>query len=162
MLPGLDGMKSPGVYAEGTYTPVLCSRRGTRNQTSSVVSTWGDDTSLSRSRELLAASGLLPAAHSASAKCRWQTFGSIRKHRFPGERTIHLTVTEFRLLESNAPADAGKPTRTCRSCIGGFEDVGTTLSTHLSRCFAIKVDKGHRRKLIHTVRGIGYSLREES
>jgi DNA-binding response OmpR family regulator len=25
-----------------------------------------------------------------------------------------------------------------------------------------KVDKGHRRKLIHTVRGIGYSLREQA
>jgi len=43
-----------------------------------------------------------------------------------------------------------------------FEDVEeNTLDAFIS-LLRNKVDKEYRRKLIHTVRGIGYSLREES
>jgi two-component system OmpR family response regulator len=40
-----------------------------------------------------------------------------------------------------------------------FEPKTNIVETHMSRLRA-KVDRGHRRELIHTVRGSGYCLRE--
>jgi len=86
-------------------------------------------------------------------------------HRvFRAEREIHLTVTEFRLLEFLMRRAGRVITR--RTLIEAvwwdFEDVEeNTLDAFIS-LLRNKVDKEHRRKLIHTVRGIGYSLREES
>jgi DNA-binding response OmpR family regulator len=81
-----------------------------------------------------------------------------------GERTIHLTVTEFRLLEFLMRRAGRVVSRRAlvEAVWWDFEDVGdNTLDAFIS-LLRNKVDKGHRRKLIHTVRGIGYSLREES
>lgn len=83
---------------------------------------------------------------------------------FRGERTIHLTVTEFRLLEFLMRRAGRVVTRRAlvEAVWWDFEDVGdNTLDAFIS-LLRNKVDKGHIRKLIHTVRGIGYSLREES
>jgi DNA-binding response OmpR family regulator len=86
-------------------------------------------------------------------------------HRvFRAEREIHLTVTEFRLLEFLMRRAGRVITR--RTLIEAvwwdFEDVEeNTLDAFIS-LLRNKVDKEYRRKLIHTVRGIGYSLREES
>jgi len=80
-----------------------------------------------------------------------------------GEQTIHLTVTEFRLLEFLMRRAGRVVTRRAlvEAVWWDFEDVGdNTLDAFIS-LLRNKVDKGHRRKLIHTVRGIGYSLREE-
>lgn len=80
------------------------------------------------------------------------------------EREIHLTATEFRLLEFLMRRAGHVIAR--RALIEAvwwdFEDVeDNTLDAFIS-LLRNKVDKEHRRKLIHTVRGIGYSLREES
>jgi DNA-binding response OmpR family regulator len=86
-------------------------------------------------------------------------------HRvFRAEREIRLTVTEFRLLEFLMRRAGRVITR--RTLIEAvwwdFEDVEeNTLDAFIS-LLRNKVDKEYRRKLIHTVRGIGYSLREES
>ena len=80
-----------------------------------------------------------------------------------GERTIHLTATEFRLLEflmRRAGRVATRPSLV-EAIWWDFEDVeDNTLDAFIS-LVRTKVDKGQRRKLIHTVRGIGYSIRED-
>ena len=83
---------------------------------------------------------------------------------FRSEREIHLTATEFRLLEFLMRRAGHVITR--RALIEAmwwdFEDVAdNTLDAFIS-LLRNKVDKEYRRKLIHTVRGIGYSLRGES
>jgi DNA-binding response OmpR family regulator len=80
------------------------------------------------------------------------------------DREIHLTATEFRLLEFLMRRAGHVISR--RALIEAmwwdFEDVAdNTLDAFIS-LLRNKVDKEHKRKLIHTVRGIGYSLREES
>jgi DNA-binding response OmpR family regulator len=78
-------------------------------------------------------------------------------------REIHLTVTEFRLLEF-LMRRTGRVI--ARSALiealwwdsGDVED--NTLDAFIS-LLRSKVDKDHGQKLIHTVRGVGYSLREE-
>jgi DNA-binding response OmpR family regulator len=86
-------------------------------------------------------------------------------HRvFRAEREIHLTTTEFRLLEFLMRRTGRVITR--RALIEAmwrdFEDVeDNTLDAFIS-LLRNKVDKEYKRKLIHTVRGIGYSLRQES
>jgi two-component system response regulator MprA len=79
-----------------------------------------------------------------------------------GERTIHLTATEFKLLEFLMRRAGRIVTR--QSLVEAIwwdsHDVeDNTLDAFIS-LLRNKVDRGHRRKLIHTVRGIGYSLRE--
>ncbi|MGC2182248.1 MAG: response regulator transcription factor [Terriglobales bacterium] len=79
------------------------------------------------------------------------------------EREIHLTATEFRLLEFLMRRAGHVIARRVliEAVWWDFEDVeDNTLDAFIS-LLRNKVDKGHRRKLIHTVRGIGYSLREE-
>jgi DNA-binding response OmpR family regulator len=80
-----------------------------------------------------------------------------------GERTIHLTATEFRLLEFLMRRAGRVVTRhsLVEAIWWDFEDVeDNTLDAFIS-LLRNKVDKGQRRKLIRTVRGIGYSLRED-
>lgn len=79
-----------------------------------------------------------------------------------GEREIHLSPTEFRLLEllmrrsgRVVPRDA---------IVGAVWDFDheveeNTLDTFI-RLLRSKIDREHDRKLIQTVRGIGYTMRE--
>jgi DNA-binding response OmpR family regulator len=80
------------------------------------------------------------------------------------EREIHLTATEFRLLEFLMRRAGHVITRSAliEAMWWDFQDVAdNTLDAFIS-LLRNKVDKDYKRKLIHTVRGIGYSLREES
>jgi DNA-binding response OmpR family regulator len=79
-----------------------------------------------------------------------------------GEREIHLSPTEFRLLEllmrrsgRVVPRDAIVET------VWDFDhDIEeNTLDTFI-RLLRSKIDREHDRKLIQTVRGIGYMIRE--
>jgi len=79
-----------------------------------------------------------------------------------GERTIHLTATEFKLLEFLMRRAGRIVTR--QSLVEAIwwdsQDVEeNTLDAFIS-LLRNKIDRGHRHKLIHTVRGVGYSLRE--
>jgi DNA-binding response OmpR family regulator len=84
-----------------------------------------------------------------------------RVHR--AEREVHLTATEFRLLEFLMRRTGRVITRNALIesvwwDSGDVED--NTLDAFIS-LLRTKIDKDHRHKLIHTVRGVGYSLREE-
>lgn len=78
--------------------------------------------------------------------------------------TIHLTATEFRVLEclmrrtGRAASRAG-----IIEAVWGFEtDVEPNTVDVFIKLLCEKIDNGHPRKLIQTVRGYGYILREES
>ncbi|HEX4603038.1 MAG TPA: response regulator transcription factor [Candidatus Angelobacter sp.] len=79
-------------------------------------------------------------------------------------REIHLTGTEFRLLEY-LMRRAGRVIPRRALIEGVWSDSENIEDNNLDAFVSFlrnKVDKGHGRKLIHTVRGIGYSLRDQS
>ena len=79
------------------------------------------------------------------------------------EKPIHLTKTEFSLLEFMM-RNAGRvlERNTIMESVWGFESEieNNTLDAFL-RLLRNKIDSGYRTKLIHTIRGVGYVLREE-
>ena len=81
-----------------------------------------------------------------------------------GEREIHLSPTEFRLLEL-LMRRAGRVVRrdTIVEAVWDFDhDVEeNTLDTFI-RLLRTKVDRDPDHKLIQTVRGVGYTIRENS
>jgi len=79
-----------------------------------------------------------------------------------GEREIHLSPTEFRLLELLMRRSGRVVTRDAIvEAVWDFDhDVEeNTLDTFI-RLLRSKIDREHDRKLIQTVRGIGYTIRE--
>lgn len=82
---------------------------------------------------------------------------------FRGRHEIHLTPTEYRLLEflmrrSGRPASR----RAIVEAVWGLEaDVEENTLDAFVRLLRAKVDQGHKHRLIHTVRGFGYCIREE-
>ena len=78
-------------------------------------------------------------------------------------KAISLTRTEYSLLEFLMRRSGQVISRaTLIEAVWGFErEIETnTLDAFISLLRA-KVDSGHRDKLIHTVRGIGYTLKED-
>jgi two-component system OmpR family response regulator len=79
-----------------------------------------------------------------------------------GEREIHLSPTEFRLLEL-LMRRSGRvvPRDAIVEAVWDFDhEVGeNTLDTFI-RLLRSKIDREHDRKLIQTVRGIGYTIQE--
>jgi DNA-binding response OmpR family regulator len=75
---------------------------------------------------------------------------------------LHLTTTEFKLLEllmrragRVIPRDA-----IVDAVWGNLDDIGeNTLDVFISMLRS-KIDKHSERKLIHTIRGVGYMVRE--
>jgi two-component system response regulator MprA len=89
-----------------------------------------------------------PAAHSARR----------------GLANIVLTPTEFSILECLIRR-AGRvvPRQALIEDVWGYErDIENNTLDAFIRLLRSKVDAGAERKLIHTIRGIGFSLREES
>ena len=80
----------------------------------------------------------------------------------PGDGRIELQPREFQLLEYLLRNAGRVVTRTMLlESVWDFHfDPKTNIvETHMSRLRG-KVDRGHARELIHTVRGAGYILRE--
>ena len=79
-----------------------------------------------------------------------------------GEREIHLSPTEFRLLEL-LMRRSGRvvPREAIVEAVWDFdhEVVENTLDTFI-RLLRSKIDRDYERKLIQTVRGVGYTIRE--
>jgi len=78
-----------------------------------------------------------------------------------GRRTIQLTPTEFALLELFLRNPGRVITRaSIHTHVWGF-DFGTSsnsLNVHVG-CLRRKIEAADERRLIHTVRGVGYVLR---
>jgi DNA-binding response OmpR family regulator len=79
-------------------------------------------------------------------------------------REVHLTATEFRLLELLMRRAGRVLSRDHISSAvwGDLKEIeDNTLDAFIS-LLRTKIDRGCERKLIHTIRGVGYVLRENS
>ena len=79
-------------------------------------------------------------------------------------RHIALTATEFRLLERLMRAAGRVVTREhlVEAVWGLDREVGTNALDAFVRLLRKKVDRPFERKLIRTVRGVGYTMRDET
>jgi DNA-binding response OmpR family regulator len=80
-----------------------------------------------------------------------------------GKTPLNLTRTEFAILES-LMRSAGRVVtrqRLIDSVWGTDREIGNNNLDVFIRFLRVKIDGRGRTRLIHTVRGIGYSLREE-
>lgn len=82
---------------------------------------------------------------------------------FRGDREIHLTPTEFRLLEFLARHEGRVASRQAilEEVWGPAENVEENTLDAFVRLLRRKVDENEPVKLIHTMRGFGYSLGPE-
>jgi two-component system response regulator MprA len=82
---------------------------------------------------------------------------------FRGRHEVRLTATEYKLLEflmRRAGAVASR--RAIVEAVWGLgADVEENTLDAFVRLLRTKVDHGHKQKLIQTIRGYGYCLREE-
>jgi len=80
-----------------------------------------------------------------------------------GKTRLSLTRTEFAILESLIRAAGRVVTRQrlIETVWGNDREVGNNNLDVFIRFLRLKIDEAHRSRLIHTVRGIGYCLRDE-
>jgi DNA-binding response OmpR family regulator len=79
-----------------------------------------------------------------------------------GNRRIVLTRTEYKLLEFLMRRNGAVVSRDAIiDAVWGFDDSveNNTLDAFI-KLLRAKIDNGHRHRLLHTVRGFGYSLRD--
>jgi DNA-binding response OmpR family regulator len=83
---------------------------------------------------------------------------------FRGNREIYLTPTEYRLLEFLLRHLGRVLSRTTIvEAVWGFDqEIEENTLDAFVRLVRSKVDRGFQHKLIHTVRGVGYTIRESS
>jgi DNA-binding response OmpR family regulator len=83
---------------------------------------------------------------------------------FRGKHEIRLTATEYKLLEFLMRRPGGVASRRAIvEAVWGLEaEVEENTLDAFVRLLRTKIDQGHRQKLIHTVRGYGYSVREDA
>ena len=81
-----------------------------------------------------------------------------------GKAALNLTRTEFAIVECLMRAAGRVVTRSrlTESVWGAEREVGKNNLDVFIRFLRIKIDGPHQSRLIHTVRGIGYCLREEA
>ena len=83
---------------------------------------------------------------------------------FRGKQEVHLTPTEYRLLEFLMRRQGGAASRRAIvEAVWGLEaEVEENTLDAFIRLLRSKVDLPNKPRLIHTVRGFGYRLQEES
>jgi DNA-binding response OmpR family regulator len=83
---------------------------------------------------------------------------------FRGKHEIRLTATEYKLLEflMRRPGGVGSRRAIVEAVWGLDAEVEENTLDAFVRLLRSKIDQGHRQKLIHTVRGYGYSVREDA
>ncbi len=174
MLPKLDGLALiQSLRATGRKTPVLIlSALGEVDDRITGLRAGGDDylTKPYHLAELLARIDALARRGDAStsesvAKSRLADLELDRMTRrvTRGGRKIELTAREFQLLDYLMQHSGQVVTRTM--LLEGvwdyhFDPQTNVIDVHISR-LRQAIDKGFDKALLHTVRGAGYSLREE-
>lgn len=83
---------------------------------------------------------------------------------FRGKHEIRLTATEYKLLEflMRRPGGVGSRRSIVEAVWGLDAEVEENTLDAFVRLLRTKIDQGHRQKLIHTVRGYGYTVREDA
>ena len=170
MLPGRDGLSVLRQLRErGDKTPVLLlSARGAVNERVDGLNLGADDylpkpfviaELIARVRALYRRGG---DAKSTILRVGDLTLDTVAHRAQRGGKTFELTAREFRLLEFLMRS----PGRICGR-MGIIEkvwdydfDPGTNLVDVYVKRLREKIDDGFEPKLLHTVRGIGYVLKE--
>jgi len=80
---------------------------------------------------------------------------------FRGKEEIHLTPTEYRLLEFllRRPGRVASRSSIVEAVWGFDQEVEENTLDAFVRLVRSKVDRDFKHKLIHTVRGVGYTIR---
>lgn len=170
MLPGLDGLSIvKAMRAAGVATPVLflTNLSGIDDRVEG-LSAGGDDYLVKpfAFSELLARLSALARRPPLVDEPTALTVDDlemdlIRRTVRRGGQTIDLQPREFQLLEFLIRSEGRIVTRTMlleKVWRFHFDPKTNIVETHISRLRA-KIDRGKRTALIHTVRGVGYSLR---
>lgn len=172
MIPGPDGLSVLRQLREkGMQTPaLLLSARGSLNERIEGLDVGADDYLAkpfamselqARLRAILRRKN---SEHAAVYSCADLVLNlATREARRAGQR-IELTPREFSLLECLLRAQGRVKTRTELSQeVWAYQfDPGTNVVDVAIQRLRRKIDENHDEKLIHTVRGLGYSLRTES
>jgi DNA-binding response OmpR family regulator len=170
MLPGRDGLGVVRMLREQkNTTPVLLlSARGEVNERVEGLNAGADDylpkpfiiaELVARVRALVRRGGDTKATVLRVADLALDT---VTHEARRGESKIELTVREYRLLEfllRNAGRICGRMSIIEKVWDYDF-DPGTNLVDVYVKRLREKIDDGHAPKLLHTVRGIGYVLKE--
>jgi len=105
-----------------------------------------------------------PAPHPACLQVADLVLNPATHQVVRGNQEIHLSPTEFRLLECLMRRTGRVVSRNAIiQAVWDFDhDVEENTLDAFIRLVRSKVDRNHKQKLIRTVRGIGYAVRENS
>ena len=170
MLPGRDGLSVVRQLREkNNHTPVLLlSARGEVNERVEGLNAGADDylpkpfalaELVARVRALGRRGGETKAAVLRVADL---TLDTITRRAARGEKVFELTAREYRLLEflmRSAGRICGRMAILEKVWDYDF-DPGTNLVDVYLKRLREKIDTDHNHKLLHTVRGVGYVLKE--
>ena len=172
MLPGMDGVEiCRKLRKDGNAVPVLMLTA--RDSVPDIVKGLdaGTDDFLTKPfsfAELLARLRALGRRPSAKVQAKRLKVGDLEleanTHRvFRGGREVHLTATEYRLLEflMRRPGGAASRRAIVEAVWGLDAEVEENTLDAFIRLLRSKVDAGSGPRLIHTVRGFGYRLDAE-
>jgi DNA-binding response OmpR family regulator len=170
MLPGVDGLEvARRLRKENNHTPILMltARDAVPDITNGLDS--GADDYLTKPfafEELLARLRAITRRGTKPRPSRLQVADLVldpaTRQVFRSSRELHLTATEYRVVEFLMRRAGRVLSRTAlvEAVWGLDQDVeDNTLDAFISSV-RTKIDKGFRQKLIHTVRSVGYCLRE--
>jgi len=92
------------------------------------------------------------------------TLDPARHEVFRSRQEIHLTPTEYRLLEFllRRPGRVAPRSSIVEAVWGFDEEIEDNTLDAFVRLLRSKVDRDYKNKLIHTVRGVGYTIRSSS
>ncbi len=170
MLPGMDGLSMiRQMRAEGINTPViiLSAKRSVEDRVKG-LQTGGDDYLIKpfSFTELLARLQALLRRTTASRETTVLEFGGIRldllrREVFRDGKRIELKPKEYSLLEYLMRNPGRVVTRTMiMEHLWGYDfDPQTNVVDVLVCRLRDRIDRGFDRKLIHTLRGVGYVLK---
>ena len=172
MLPKLDGLEvARRLRRERNVTPILMLTA--RDAVPDIVKglDGGADDYLTKPfsfSEFLARLRALGRRPSASATVPGLTIGDLTldpntRQVFRGRHEVRLTATEYKLLEFLMRRPGGVASRRAIvEAVWGLEaEVEENTLDAFVRLLRTKIDHGHKQRLIHTVRGYGYSVKEE-
>lgn len=171
MLPGLDGFGvARQLRGEGNRTPILMltARDGLQDIVTGLDA--GADDYLTKPfsfEELLARVRAVgrrgPIAQPVALQVEDLILDSGSRTATRSGRSVALTRTEYALLEVLMRRSGRVVSRDAiLDAVWGFDKTieANTLDAFV-RLLRTKVDQGYSRKLIHTVRGVGYMIRKE-
>jgi two-component system copper resistance phosphate regulon response regulator CusR len=170
MLPTLDGFEvARQLRRKGNQTPLLMltARDGIPDVVKGLDLGADDYLTKPFAFDELLARMRAAARHRAPPTCTQLQVGDLALEPASHEvtragRQVQLSATEYRLLEFLMRRAGRVVSRTALlEGVWGFDQVveANTLDAFV-RLLRLKVDRPYDRKLIHTVRGVGYCLRE--